>query len=93
MNHAYKPAISWGTISIHDDVGPTFEGAVSPLSMILVLMVGLRVPTGAMIHSKDVLNFVRNLNFSIVTEKLGHGSPKSDAIQLGVNKLFLIFEG
>ena len=80
MNHAEKPTISWGTRSIHDGVGPTFEGAVSPLSGILVLVVGLRVPTGAMIHPKDVLIFVRILNFSIVNNELGHGSPKSDVI-------------
>ena len=46
-----------------------------------------------MVHSKDVLNFVRNLNLSIVADKLGHGSPKSDVILLCVDKLFLGFEG
>ena len=80
MNHAEKPTISWGTRSIHDGVGPTFEGAVSLCSWILVLVVGLCVPPGAMIHPKDVLNFVGNLNLSIVTNELGPGSPKSDVI-------------
>ena len=33
--------MSWGTSSVHDGVGPTFEGAVSPLSWVQVLVVGL----------------------------------------------------
>ena len=32
---------SWGTSSVDDGMGPTFEGAVPPLSWILVLLVRL----------------------------------------------------
>ena len=50
-------------------------------------MVGLRMPTTAVIHSEYVFYFVRNLYKGIVADEVTHGSPKSDIIFQGIDKL------
>ena len=68
-------------------VGPSLNGPVSPFRWVLVLMVGFRMPTTAVIHSDFVFYFVRNLYFGIIIDELTNSSPKSDVIFQGIDKL------
>ena len=62
-------------------------GPLTPLRKILILMIRLRKPTTAVVHSEDVFNFVGNFNLSIITDKFAHSSPKSDIVFQSIDKL------
>ena len=53
---------------VEDGVGPCLDGPTAPLRRILILMIRFRMPTTAVVHSQDVLNFVGNFNLSIITD-------------------------
>ena len=52
VEHAETQIPTTPTSSIHDGVHPTFDDFISPLCTILILVVGFRMPAGAVVHSK-----------------------------------------
>ena len=58
---AEQPAMGRGTSSIHDGVGLGLYGSIPPLSWILVLVVGLRLPIIDVTGSEDVFDLVGDL--------------------------------
>ena len=56
-----QPAMSRGTSSFYDGIGPGLDGSIPPFSWILVLVVGLRLPIIDVIGHEDVLDLVGDL--------------------------------
>ena len=56
-----QPAMSRGTSSVYDGIGPGLDGSIPPFSWILVLVVGLRLPIIDVIGHEDVLDLVGDL--------------------------------
>ena len=52
-----------------DGVGPSHSGPVVPFRRVLMLMVGFRMPTTAVVHVEYVFDFVRNYDLCIVTDE------------------------
>ena len=53
-----------GTSPVHDGIGPGLDGSIPPFSLILVLVVGLRLPIIDVIGPEDVLDLVGDLILS-----------------------------
>ena len=45
------------------------------------------MPTTAVVHSEDVINFVGNFNLSIITDSFAHRPPKSDLVFQSIDNL------
>ena len=56
-----QPAMSRGTSPIHDGIATDLDGSILPLSWILVLVVGLRLPIIDVIGPEDVFDLVGDL--------------------------------
>ena len=84
---ALKPSVVGGTSAVHNTVGSSLHGLVTAFGGILLLLMGLTLPSRDEKDAENILDFVTDLDLSTVTEELGHSSPITDVILEGVDKL------
>ena len=75
-----QPAMGRGTSPIHDSVDPGLDGSLPPISWILVLMVGLRLPIIDVIGPDYVLDLVGDLILGCITHYLVHSTVTLDIV-------------
>ena len=66
--HAKQPTVSSCSSPVEDGVSPCLDGPIMPLGRILILVIGLRMPTTSVAHSEDIFNLAGNFNLSIITD-------------------------
>ena len=79
--------MAWCTSPVHDGVGPCLDGSVLPLSRVLVLVIGFRLPITDVVGPEDVLDLVGDLNFGLITDKLVHSTTYMDVVFQSIDKL------
>jgi hypothetical protein len=84
---AQVPGIVRCPSAIHDVISILLDGPIPRLSRILMRMVWLTLPIRDTIGTKDVLNFLGNLNLGSVTEESIHSSPSAYVILQCMEKI------
>ena len=59
--HAEQPAVCRCSRSFKDGIGPSLNCPIPPFKRVLILMVGFRVPTTAMVHSEYIFDLLEIL--------------------------------
>jgi hypothetical protein len=84
-----KPKLGWSSSTVRDIVGHALDILDTALSSILVLIVGLRLPILHSIVKMNVLNGLKSLSLSIVTEQSIGGTIITDKIFIHLRDLSL----
>ncbi len=91
IENTLEPECRWGTSVVKNGIGHSFDSLDMMFSIVLVLLVGLRLPVINTIHVQDIIGFGTNFNPGTVTDQLVHSSPFPDVVLKGVGKLLLSF--
>jgi hypothetical protein len=78
-----------GTRTVKDAICSALDCLVAALSLVLLLLMGLRLPTFDTKVAENILNFVADENLSIIAKKFMWCTTVCDVIFQGIDKLLI----